>query len=212
MANKIFEQLASLAASFFAKKISDSISSPAQTAEVRDMSPDWSDPKSKLSKNFSVGEALLLPSWGSYHVPSEEEKKAILAIANRVTKVADKLTEKLGKQIRMSVHAWMRPERANIPGSKWNGMDYNRWIYENQVWAGLSNEEKAKKKVPNSPHKTGHAIDFHVIGWEGKEKCAEMRKLILPFIEEFGLRMENIEGGWIHLDDLPVINNRFFKP
>lgn len=212
MLNKaLLTQLLGLAMNFFKKKAVEQVSKPEEPLKLK-AEVDWNDPKSKLTENFSVGEALLLPSWSAYHVPSEEEKAAIKGIADKVTRLTTKLEEKLGKQLKIDVHAWMRPAVANIPGSKWNGMDYNRYIYETQVWKDLSPEEKAKKKVPNSPHKTGHAIDFHFIGYEGKAKCAEMRKLIEPLLEEFGLRMEDIEGGWIHLDDLPVVNNRFFKP
>lgn len=190
-----------------AKEVAKPVAQVQVVAEI-----DWKNPKSRLSANFSVGEALTLPSWGVMHMPSEEEKKAIVGIAKKVTAIVEDLEKQLGKQLYISVHAWMRPGAANIPGSKWNGMDYNRYIYETQVWKNLTAEEKAKKKVPNSPHKRGNAIDFHVVGWEGKDKCAEMRKLMLPLLEKHGLRMENIEGGWIHLDDNPVVNERFFRP
>lgn len=196
-----------------AKAVSKEVAKPVAPVEVKtEAEIDWKNPKSRLSANFSVGEALTLPSWGVMHEPSDEEKEAIKAIAQKVTAITEDLEKQLGKQLHISVHAWMRPGAANIPGSKWDGKDYNRYIYETQVWKNLTAEEKAKKTVPNSPHKTGHAIDFHYVGYEGKEKCAEMRKLLLPLLEKHGLRMEDIQGGWIHLDDLPVKINRFFKP
>lgn len=196
-----------------ANAVSKEVAKPVAPVQVEiKAETDWSNPKSKITENFSVGEALLLPSWGVCHVPSEEEKAAIKGIAEKVTKAVDILEKKLGKQLRVNVHAWMRPGVANIPGSEWHGKDYNRYIYETQVWKNLTPEEKAKKKVPNSPHKTGHAIDFHIVGFEGKAGCAKIRELLLPHLEELGLRMENLDGGWVHLDDLPVINSRFFKP
>lgn len=173
---------------------------------------NWADPKSKINDRFSVSEALTLPSWGVMHVPSEDEKKAIKGIADKVAAITKEVEAQLGKRLPINVHAFMRPDKANIPGSQWDGKDYNRYIYETQVWKNLTAEEKAKKKVPNSPHRTGHAIDFHFGGYEGKVKCAEMRKLLLPLIEKHGLRMEDMDGSWIHLDDLPVVNKRFFKP
>lgn len=206
-------KLLQMAMGFFKKKAVEQVSQPVQPVKVQiEPEVNWNDPKSKLSENFSVKEALYLPSWGAQHVPSEEEKKAIKGIAEKVTKAINILEKKLGKQLQVSVHAWMRPGQANIPGSKWNGGDYNRYIYETQVWKNLTPEQKAQKKVPNSPHKTGHAIDFHIVGYEGKAKCAEIRQLLLPHLEELGLRMEDLEGGWVHLDDLPVVHNRFFKP
>jgi hypothetical protein len=213
MADSVWSKLLDLAANFLKKKATEEVAKPVQPVVV-EIEPEinWSNPKQKLTENFTVKEALYLPSWFSYHMPSEEEKTAILEIAKKVTKIISKVEEKLGKQLYIDVHAWIRPEKANIAGSKWNGMDYNRYIYETQVWKDLTPEQKAQKKVPNSPHKTGRAIDFHVIGYEGKEKCAEMRTLLLPYLEEFGLRMEDISGGWIHLDDMPVVSHRFFKP
>jgi len=184
-----------------------------QTTKVVQNDIDWSNPKAKITPRFSVKEALELQSWGVLHVPSEEEKAAIISIAQGVGRAADLLEQKLGKKILISVHAFMRPEKANVPGSKWDGQDYNRYIYETQVWKNLTPEEKAKKKVPKSPHRTGRAIDFHIVGYEGKEKCQEIRELLAPHLEELGLRMEKIQGGWIHLDDLPVgPSGRWFNP
>jgi hypothetical protein len=213
MANSILSKLLELAAGFLKKKAIEEVAKPVEPVKV-EIEPEinWTNPSQKLTKNFTIKEALYLPSWNAYHIPSDAEKNAILDIAKKVTKIISKLEQKLGKQLQINVHAWMRPEKSNIPGSKWDGKDYNRYIYETQVWKDLTPEQKAQKKVPNSPHKTGHAIDFHVIGYEGKEKCAEMRQLLLPHLEEFGLRMEDLSGGWIHLDDMPVVNQRFFKP
>lgn len=173
---------------------------------------DWSDPKSRLSANFSVGEALTLPSWHVMHTPSESEKAAIQGIATKVSKAIAVVSAAIGHDAHASVHAWMRPGVATIPGSEWDGKDYNRYIYETQVWKDLTPEEKAAKRVPDSPHKTGHAIDFHIVGFEGKEGCAKIRAILLPHLEELGLRMEDLDGGWVHLDDLPVGHARFFKP
>lgn len=185
---------------------------PTQTNTVVQNTIDWSNPKSKITPRFSVGEALTLQSWSVMHVPTEDEKAAIIGIAEKVSKAADILEGIIGRKVLINVHAFMRPEKANIPGSKWDGMDYNRYIYETQVWKDLTPEEKAKKTVPKSPHRTGHAIDFHIIGFEGKEKCAQIRAMLLPHLEALGLRMEDLDGTWIHLDDLPVVNKRFFKP
>lgn len=182
------------------------------TIVVQETPIDWSNPKSKITPRFSVSEALTLQSWGVMHVPSEAEKAAIIQIAKDVGRAADVLEKTIGRKVSINVHAFIRPEKANIPGSQWDGKDYNRYIYETQVWKNLTEEEKAKKTVPKSPHRTGRAIDFHIVGFEGKDKCAQIREILLPHLEELGLRMEDMSGGWIHLDNLPVINKRFFKP
>lgn len=173
---------------------------------------NWADPKSRITERFGVGEALTLQSWGVMHVPSEDEKAAIVSIAQGVGRAAEVLEKIIGRHVSINVHAFIRPEKANIPGSKWDGQDYNRYIYETQVWKDLSPEEKAKKTVPKSPHRTGHAIDFHIVGYEGAEKCAQIRQMLIPHLEELGLRMEDLNGGWVHLDNLPVVHARFFKP
>lgn len=217
MDRNLINKLIDLGLSFFKKKVTESVAKPVAPIEVKIDPPapaeiDWSNPASRLSANFSVKEALYLPSWAAQHVPSDEEKEAIKGIAIKVTKAVYVLSKKLNKEIHVNVHAWMRPEKASIPGSKWDGMDYNRYIYETQVWKDLTPEQKAQKRVPNSPHKTGHAIDFHILGFEGKEGCAKIREALIPELEALGLRMEDLEGGWVHLDDLPVVNKRFFKP
>lgn len=196
-----------------ATAVSKEVAKPVAQVEVS-IDPDWANPKSRLSANFSVGEALTLPSWGVMHVPSDEEKAAIKGIAEKVTKAIEVIGKAIGHDAHVSVHAWMRPGVAHIPGSQWDGKDYNRYIYETQVWKDLTQVEKDAKHVPDSPHKTGHAIDFHIVGYEGGENCAKIREILLPHLEELGLRMEKPvgTGGWVHLDDLPVIHERFFNP
>jgi uncharacterized protein YcbK (DUF882 family) len=61
----------------------------------------------------------------------------------------------------------------------------------------------------NSAHTLGKAMDFHVKDMD----CDEARNKMIPMLEEWGLRLEDLPGaGWCHLDMNPVINNRFFKP
>lgn len=223
--NKSFiDQLIKLGLNFLGKKAEEAVAQPVAPVVVHpDPQPvaaspvapsevDWSNPASKLSANFSVKESVYLNSWAASHVPSDEEKVAIRGIAEKVSKAIALLSQKIGQTVHVNVHAWMRPEKANIPGSQWDGHDYNRYIYETQVWKGLTPDQLAQKHVPNSPHKTGHAIDFHVIGYEGPAGCAKIRQMLLPHLEELGLRMEDLNGGWVHLDDLPVVHSRFFKP
>lgn len=230
MDKNIVDQIIRAIMSFLGKNVAAEIAKPVQPIVVQDVANkiateplkpadttnkiaiDWSDPKAKITSRFSVGEALTLQSWGVIHVPSEEEKAAIVGISNAAGKAMDVLEKIIGRHVSINVHAFMRPEKANIPGSKWDGMDYNRYIYETQVWKDLTPEEKAKKTVPKSPHRTGHAIDFHIGGFEGAEKCAQIRQMLLPHLEELGLRMEDLNGGWVHLDNLPVVHARFFKP
>jgi len=141
------------------------------------MLPIFDDPKNKISKHFTAGEATFLPSWGQYHTPSEEEYDNILHMAT----IMDLVREFLGKPIK--VHCWIRPEAYN----------------------------KAIRGAHNSSHILGKAVDFYVEGMT----CDAVRTLLIPKLEEFGLRMENKPGSnWIHLDcqDLKPGGHRFFKP
>ena len=67
---------------------------------------DWTNPKAKISKFFTVHEATYLPSWDKYHTPTKAEKVNILHLAN----ILDCLRELYGPII---VHCWIRPEEYN---------------------------------------------------------------------------------------------------
>jgi uncharacterized ubiquitin-like protein YukD len=152
---------------------------------------DWSNPKSNISEYFTVHEATFLPSWGIYHTPNEKEKKEIVKLAE----IMDKIRKKLGKPI--IVHVWMRPKQVNCPTSDKHGQDYNLFI---------------GSKSTKSGHIFGQAVDFHVKDHEGAEKSSNIRRKILPLLEDLQIRMEDIDGNWIHIDTKEVIYNRFFKP
>lgn len=60
-----------------------------------------------------------------------------------------------------------------------------------------------------SAHMKGMAMDFHAHGID----CDELRALLLPKLEDWNMRMEDLPGAaWCHMDISPVINMRFFKP
>jgi len=149
---------------------------------------DWSNPKAKVSKHFTVKETTYLPSWDCYHVPSEEEKKEIIKLAEKM----DIIRDRIGKPV--IVHVWIRPKKANIPNHPKDGGDYNMFIGSTSTKSG---------------HIFGQAVDFHI---GGMPDCAEVRDLIKPWLEELDIRMEDIQGGWIHIDTKPVGHKRFFKP
>lgn len=159
--------------------------------DVAEPSIDWSNPKAKISKYFTVHEATYLPSWRIYHTPSEEEKAEIIKLA----KIMDILREKIGKPF--IVHVWIRPKSVNCPTSEYHGKDYNLFI---------------GSKSTKSGHIFGQAIDFHVSGFAGPKGCNQIRSRILPYLNELEIRMEDIDGGWVHIDTKPKGFARFFKP
>lgn len=152
---------------------------------------DWSDKAAKISEHFTVHEATWLPSFRCYHEPSEDEKFEIIALAD----VMEQVRELFNSPIQ--IHCWIRPLKVNAPGTKWHNKNYNRAI---------------GSRATKSAHIFGQAVDFHVCGYSGATKCNEGRKKLLPYIAEFGVRMENLNGSWIHLDTYPVKNKRFFRP
>jgi hypothetical protein len=152
---------------------------------------NWNDPKCKISKYFTVHEATFLPSWRIYHLPSDEEKVEIVKLA----KIMDKLREKLNKPF--IVHVWMRPKKVNCAASPRHGQDYNLFI---------------GSKSTKSGHIFGQAVDFHVSGMSGVNGCNLVRQEIMPLLEPLNLRMEDIQGGWVHIDTKEVSHKRFFKP
>lgn len=158
---------------------------------------DWANPKAGITSHFTVGEALLLPRWKQYHRPTYTERANIQILAGTMEAVR----EIVGKPI--AVHCWIRPVRANLahPANTdrtHDGEDYNALV---RGWQ-------------NSMHIFGRAVDFHVKGYPGEAGCREIRKRILPHLDALGLRMEDVDGGWVHLDNKPVAagGNRFFKP
>lgn len=151
---------------------------------------NWQDTKSLISKYFTVGEATRLDSWGVYHIPSEEEKQHIIEHAAKLDLVHDFI------KLPMIVHCWIRPLKV-CSLTTHNGENYNEFV---------------KSVNPNGAHPKGLGTDFHFKGKESKAECQEMRLLLVPKLKDFGLRLEDIDGTWLHLDSLPVKSKRFFKP
>jgi hypothetical protein len=148
----------------------------------------WTDPKSRISKYFTVHEALWLPSWGIHHIPSEEEKANILATAQFV----DQVREFLGKPV--SIHCWIRPTSVNCPGSPHHGGNYN-------IAAGST--------ATHSAHIVGRAVDF-----DCGENCDITRAKLEPKLIPWKLRMEKKPASpWVHLDNMPTQDAyRYFIP
>ena len=59
-----------------------------------------------------------------------------------------------------------------------------------------------------SAHTLGLAMDF-----DCGEDCNKTRKKLLPKLEEFNIRMEDINGPWVHVGcDYSPGKTRYFKP
>lgn len=146
------------------------------------------EPKQKISKHFTLHEALWLPAWQVYHVPSAVEMEEIVKTAEKL----DAIREHLGKPI--IVHCWIRPSCVNVPNSKWDRRNYNSFV----------------GGAPGSAHQEGKAVDFHA----SSMVCDEIRYLLLTELKVLDIRMENNQGNWVHIDTRQPLpgKSRFFRP
>lgn len=144
-------------------------------------------PSDKISKYFTLKDALWLPSWNVFHLPSKEEMATILTFAQ----VMDTLRDHLNHPI--IVHVWLRPI-LNNPASPHHGEDYNAFV----------GGAKA------SAHKQGCAVDYHV----QDVSTDSVKALLLPLLDQFNIRMEDNgkNSSWIHNDSLAPHPHRFFIP
>ena len=148
---------------------------------------DWTDPKCKVSKYFSVKEAIWLPQWARLANEADgltgEIKDNLISLLIKM----DNIRELLGKPV--TVHCCFRPP-----------------IYNTLV-----------KGAKNSAHLKGLAIDFssdvtpEALGVD----CNKIREILIPKLEELDIRLED-NGNlapWVHIDLYkPFNNNRYFKP
>jgi hypothetical protein len=150
---------------------------------------NWDDPKEKVSQFFTVHEMLWLPSWQVYHKPSDIEKANLCKLADKMDKVRDYLNYAI------NVNCCIRPLYVNCDNPAYKGRNYNALV----------------GGAPHSAHTTGEAMDFHVSSMVANEA----RHILLDKLEDFGLRMENLDNAnWVHNDirePLPG-GKRFFKP
>ncbi len=151
------------------------------------MNIDWNDEKSPISKHFTVREALWLPSWNRLAGAADGLDSRICGEIVRLAQILDLVREKIGAPF--FVHSWYRPPAYNalIAGSPQSAhMSIGAWS----------------------------ACDFHVQGHSDNDGCALMRDAIRPNLSALSLRMENLAGPWVHLDDRQPFNGqpRFFKP
>lgn len=149
------------------------------------MSIDWNDPDAHVTPHFTVREALLLPRWDALHSPTYTEKANIQVMAGRMEDVRALL------DMPVHVHCWIRPAHANLkhPANderhrQHDGEDYNALV----------------RGRDGSMHIVGGAVDFHVGDYTTSARCRTVRSIILPHLERLGLRMEDYDGPWLHLD------------
>lgn len=148
-------------------------------------------------KHFTWHEALWLSSWNRA-ATADEVTQEILDNLTKTFQKMDKVREYFGKSIKVTICL--------------RTMAYHKELYKR------INTDRKKKgieplKIPmGSAHLSGMGVDFIVKGL----KCDDAKAMIIKDkkLEEWGMRMEDIEGEWVHLDWKPVgaSGKRYFKP
>jgi len=145
------------------------------------------DYQTKLSQYFTYHEALWLPQWKRYALPSDGLDDDVLDNLVFLFQKMDTVREFLGAPI--IVHCAYRP-----------------YLYNAQVYGALNSAHLANAYQVA-------AVDFHV----EQRNCDFVRNVIDQGnkLYEWEMRMEDKPGAaWIHLDTRqpPPGGNRYFKP
>jgi hypothetical protein len=170
---------------------------------------NWNDKKAKISKYFTVHEATYLPSWHTYHNPSETEKANILALAEKLDFIRELIN------LPIEIHCWIRPTKVNLSACITNPVysyDKAKRVLQEKALQERNYNAFIGSTAKVSAHIIGNAVDFTPVGPDTSATCKKYRAIILPYLEKLGLRMEDIVGAWIHVDRNPVKTERFFKP
>ena len=148
---------------------------------------DWTDPSDKVSKHFSVWEALFLPKW------------------NRLANESDGLTDEIKSNlINLCEHMDFVRLYFNAPIN--THCTFRPVLYNTLV-----------KGAKNSAHLFGMAMDFDVLGMTCKaaqEKILADKKLEIWLMRmEDNTKSNTVLPAWVHLDlRVPPTGNRFFIP
>lgn len=154
----------------------------------------WDDPSGKVSRYFTVNEAIYLPRWGRLATAddglNDDVKQALFKFLNEVM---DPVRELLGKPIK--VHVCYRPKKYN---EEVKGATESAHMARNDAKFGLI-----------------AAIDFSCDLSPGPigQDCDAAKKILKPKLEELGARMEDNGQGasWVHLDNrAPGPSGRYF--
>jgi len=150
---------------------------------------DWTNPEAKISKHFSVREAVYLSKWGRLAYEGDGLNDHVKACILKMAYKMDTVRDYLGVPI--IVHRWYSPKGYNA----------------------LVGGAKGSKHMSMGDHS---AVDFHcrIQGAKSNaEACDTIRAALEPKLVELQLRMEQNHGaGWVHLDDAEIILMRYFRP
>ncbi len=162
---------------------------------------DWTNPAAKISKYFTVKEAIYLKDWDRL---ANADDGLTLIVKTKLVQFfrtkADPVREILGP---MFVKSCFRPEK-----------------YNNQIGGAPLSCHQVIEQTVNGVKKICAALDFYCDsdgdGDKDGEDCDIIKKVLRPHLKDLGLRMEKNGTGarWVHLDDkdVPPLGSREFDP
>lgn len=144
---------------------------------------NWLNGEAQVTTNLKVHDCLWLPQW------------------NRLVNEEDGLTDEVKDNLinlcsKLEVVRHFLGDAPIIIHCMFRPLNYN------EIVGGAR----------GSAHLTGQAADFHIMGHNSPNGCNDIRNQLKDHLEEFDLRMEDMQGPWLHLDTRSPHPNRFFKP
>lgn len=155
---------------------------------------DWSNPESKISKYFTVKEAILLREWNRLANESDGLNEHVKSELVRIfTEQMDWIREFLNKPV--FIKSAYRPKAYNV---------------------AIGGATKSAHMCEESYAAVDFWCDMDGDGDKDGQDCDEIKSKLMPQLEIRGIRMEDNGAGakWVHIDNKPLIigGNRFFKP
>lgn len=145
---------------------------------------DWTEPSCKISQYFTVKDAIFLNNWGRLGRESDgltvEIKRSLWLFANEKM---DTIRRFIGRAI--YVKSWWRPKKYNI--------EIGGASYSSHMAVEVDTDECA----------CDWWADMDGDGDKDGADCDAIKALLMPKLQEFGVRMENNGKGakWIHNDN-----------
>lgn len=166
---------------------------PKQPEAHKETEPNWNDPSSKISKYFTVKEAIMLREWGRLADEQDGLNDHVKAQLIGIFKIMDTIREILNRPI--FIKSAYRPKKYNVA-----------------IGGATFSAHMAEKDYA--------AVDFWCDqdgdGDKDGKDCDDIKAILMPKLAELGIRMEDNGKGakWVHVDNKPVATggNRFFKP
>lgn len=153
---------------------------------------DWTNPKSKISKWFTVKDALFLRKWNRLANEGDGLNDHVKTQLKRIFNELDWVRELLGKPI--IVTSAYRPQKYNI---------------------AIGGAKRSAHMCIEDYAAVDWVCDINGDGKMDVMDCDNIKQFLMSYLEERKLRMEDNRGGnWVHLDlrKVPKGGKRFFKP